>query len=571
MYTDAELKEAGLDDFRVFLAQAWDFIGLPEPTPVQYRMAWYLQNGPKKEVIQAFRGVGKSWVTVAYAVFCLFRNPQDKIMMVSASQTLADDNAQFAHKLIKNWPLVKFLRPGKDDRDSALSFDVGPAEPAKSPSLKSAGVTGQITGSRADLIISDDVEIPDNSYTHHRRTKLAERVKEYSDILKPGGRIVYLGTPQVEQTLYRKLEDRGFETRIWPAQVPEDVSKYRGNLAPYIHEMIEEGAEPGDPVDPKRFDLQTLAEKRANHGRTRYALQFQLDTTLADKERHPLKLRDMIVTDLDEELCPVKLVWGSEDVIEDLPAGGFDGDPYVRPAWVSDEMVPYQMTVMAIDPSGQGQDECGYAIVRYCNGYLFLVDVGGFRKGYDTETLKALAGKAARYNVNHYVTEPNYGGGMFDKVLRPYMMDLAPNSSQDREFDAWATGKKEWRILDTLEPVVHSHRLVVDRQVIKRDLAQQEEKSKYSFIYQYSRMARQKDCLPHEDRLEALALAVSYFTDRMDAFTRDAQEAVEDHRAKMMEEELENWHEGVQLPVSQDRGDLLSRRKNKNWTGSRRR
>ncbi|WP_270994138.1 phage terminase large subunit, partial [Listeria seeligeri] len=99
---------------------------------------------------------------------------------------------------------------------SNLAFDVGPAQPDQSPSVKSVGINGQLTGSRADTIIADDIEVPKNSMTVVQREKLAELVKEFDAVLKPGGEIIYLGTPQTEESLYNKLPERGYVIRIWP-------------------------------------------------------------------------------------------------------------------------------------------------------------------------------------------------------------------------------------------------------------------------------------------------------------------------------------------------------------------
>jgi hypothetical protein len=542
-YSHEELKEAGLLDFRVFLFQVWDHLNLPEPTPVQLALAQYLQHGPKRQIIQAFRGVGKSWITVAFCLWNLLLDPEQKIMMVSASQHLADDASKFARQLIADMPLLQHLQPRRDQRQSALSFDVGPARPSKDPSLKSAGITGQITGSRADLIVADDVEVPRNALTHGMREKLAETVKEFDAILKPDGRIVYLGTPQVEATLYRKLLTRGYETRIWPAEVPAKPHLYHGNLAPFLTRAIDEGIKVGTPVDPKRFDKADLMERQASYGLTGYALQFMLDTTPASSDAHPLKTRDLIIHDCDVELAPVRLVWGSskEQNIEGLESGGYDGDFYNRPAWVSDEMAKYQGTVCAIDPSAGGRDETAYAIVRYAHGQLYLVDVGGFRDGFGEETLRRIAGAMAEHKVNYWIVEKNYGGGMFDQLLTPVVRNIC-SAAQDLDYKTWSTGAKEWRILDTLEPVIQNHRLVVDRRVITKDLEKQREKETYSLIYQMTRMARLKGCLPHEDRLEVVAMAVAYWTDRM---ARDTEKALENHKANQLDEELRRFQANV--------------------------
>ena len=148
--------EERLKDFRYFLFLIWKHLGLPDPTPIQYDIAKYLQTGPKRKVVEAFRGVGKSWITAAYVLFRLYHDPQLKILVVSASKERADNFSTFALRLINDVPWLNDLAPGPGQRSSKISFDVGPATPDQSPSVKSVGLFGQLTGSRADIIIADD-------------------------------------------------------------------------------------------------------------------------------------------------------------------------------------------------------------------------------------------------------------------------------------------------------------------------------------------------------------------------------------------------------------------------------
>jgi hypothetical protein len=242
---------------------------------------------------------------------------------------------------------------------------------------------------------------------------------------------------------------------------------------------------------------------------------------------------------VDSEMGHVKLVWGSDRdaALQDLAAGGLDGDLYHRPVWKSDEMAKWNGTVMAIDPSGKGKDETGYAIVRFLHGSLYLVAVGGFRDGYSEDTLKALAGAALRHKVNHVIAETNYGGGMFNQLLKPWLIKLGAGKF-DEEWKGWSHGMKEERILDILEPVTQSHRLVVDRRVIEEDRKVQEEHPKYSWVYQYTRMARMRGALAHDDRVEAIAMAVGYWTERMD---RDHDRAMEQHKESALQKELQDF------------------------------
>ena len=549
-YSREELEREGLTDFRVFLCHVWEHLGLPSPTKVQLDIAHSLQHGKRRSIKEGFRGVGKSWITVAFVLWVLLLDPQKKIMVVSAGENLARDFTTFCMKLIVGMPVLAHLAPTRDQRNSAVAFDVGPATASKDPSVKSVGITGQLTGSRADIIVADDVETPKNSYTHLLRERLAELVKEFDAVLKPEGRVIYLGTPQIEGSLYNRLwRDRGYDIQVWPAEIPSDPGRYHGKLAPYVQKLVDKGQPAGSPVDPQRFSEVDLLERKASYGRSGYALQFMLDTSPSDAEKHPLKLKDLVIHDVDQEMAHIKVVWGNakENILGALPAGGFDGDCYFGPAWKSPEMARYTQTVMAIDPSGRGQDETAYAILKYLAGLLYLVDIGGFLDGFGELTLKTLAGKALRWGVNDIAIETNYGGGMFNQLLKPHLQQAfagANDGSQgsagriDEEWNGWSSTQKELRILDTLEPVVHNHRLIVDRKVIEEDLKQQRDNPRYSFIQQFTRMSRIKGALPNEDRLEALSMACAYFTEKMN---RNQDSAVKKHKDALMEAELRKF------------------------------
>ena len=536
-------------DFRNFLFLCWEFLWnggaitapKPDPTAVQYDIASYLQNGPRRKVIEAFRGVGKSWITSAYVCWRLLLNPHLNFLVVSASKDRADQFSTFTKRLIYEMPLLKSLRPKHNQRDSNIAFDVGPAGISHSPSVKSVGITGQLTGSRADEIIADDVESLNNSLTFTLREQLSERIKEFDAILKPGGTTTFLGTPQTEMSIYNDLAGRGYQIRIWPARIPQDPDHYSGRLAPIIMEKMERSVPAGSPVDPGRFGDEDLKEREASYGRTGFALQFMLDTSLSDADKYPLKLSDLICMSLDPNMAPIKLAWssGPEYIISDAPNVGLGSDRFNRPMWKSKELTEYTGTVMFIDPSGRGQDETSYAIVKMLHGYLFLMDVGGFQEGgYSEKTLKALAVLAAKYQVNMIWTEPNFGDGMFNELFKPWLRKIHPCTLEE---GPRATTQKERRIIDVLEPVMNQHRLVIDEALIKRDY-ESAKNPQYSLFYQMTRLTADRGSLAHDDRLDALAGAVAYWVEQM---SQDADESTERHRDKLLNEELARFQEHV--------------------------
>ena len=263
------------EDFRYFLVVVWKHLQLPNPTPVQLDIAEYMQDGPKRRIIEAFRGVGKSWMAAAYVLWLLRNDPQKKIMVVSASKMRADDFAQFCLRLIREMDILKCLEPDRDEQRSASNrFDVRPATPDQSPSVKSVGIFGQLTGSRADLILADDCEVPNTAWTVGMREKLIVSVGEFNAILKPGGEIMFLGTPQTEESIYNKLQTKGYECRVWPSRYPKKPQKYGAALAPMILEKCVDLV--NKPTDPDRFNELDLIEREASYGKSQFTLQFQL-------------------------------------------------------------------------------------------------------------------------------------------------------------------------------------------------------------------------------------------------------------------------------------------------------
>lgn len=536
-WTEEQIAKAK-EDFRVFIYMVWKMISLPDPTPIQYDIAHTLQNLPNDRfIIEGFRGVAKSFITCAYAVWTLWRDPQKKVEIVSASKDRADANAIFIKRIIYTLPFLAHLKARPDQRDQQNLFDVGPAVPDISPSIKSVGISGQLTGSRADLLIADDVEVANNSGTQTQRDKLNEAVKEFDAIIKPKGQIVYLGTPQNEMSLYNELQQRGYRCRIWTVLYPESLSErefYGDRLAKIIADKYDENPDlyAGKPTDPRRFDEEEIYKRRLSYGKAGFALQFMLNTNLSDQEKYPLKVQDLMIANLSLDEANLKWYWSNDRQlrINDLPCVALKGDYFYEPQGRSSEVYEYTGTVMAVDPSGRGKDETSYAVVKYLNGYLFVLEVGGTREGYSDSTLRQLANKAKIYGVNEIVVEGNFGDGMFSKLFAPVLNAIHP--CRITEVKNYA--QKEARIIDTLEPVMMRHKLIVHKQVILDDYQVYENAPAYSLIYQMTRLSRDRGALAHDDRLDVLCMAVAYWLEVMD---RDEEQGV----LEQMEARLEQW------------------------------
>ena len=534
------------DDFKLFLQALWEQLDLPSPTRAQYSIADYLQHGPKRLQIQAFRGVGKSWITGAFVLWTLFNDNERKIMIISASKERADNMSIFLQKLIIETPWLTHLRPKSDDsRWSRISFDVN-CSPHQAPSVKSVGITGQLTGSRADLMILDDIEVPGNSMTELMREKLLQLCTEAESILTPksDSRIMYLGTPQTTFTIYRKLAERSYRPFVWPSRYPRknNLSKYDGLLAPQVQADLDNGVEEWSVTDPDRFDNDDLLEREASMGRSNYMLQFQLDTSLSYAQKFPLKMADLVVTSVNPGEAPDNCVWCSapSNVIKDLPTVGLPGDYFYSPMQLQGEWTPYTETICSVDPSGRGTDETAAAFISQKNGFLYLHEMSAYRDGYSDSTLLDILRKCRKYNVTKLVIETNFGDGMVAELFKKHLQQT--KQAIDIE-EVRANVRKEDRIIDALEPILNQHRLVCNRSVIDWDYNSNqdqppEERLQYMLFYQMSRMCREKGAVKHDDRLDALAQGVKYFTD---ALSISAYEAIKMRKQDEWNDILESF------------------------------
>jgi hypothetical protein len=553
-------------DFRNALVVIWDHLGLPNPTKAQLEIAHRLQygadsiewsmlsseektsrlNDSRSDIIRCYRGIGKSYITAAFVTWCLARNPRDeKILVVSATANKSKafvsqvKNFMYTHELLQ-WMLTGPREGNTERRDQSDRFDVAYSSLTQSTSVRAASITGQVTGDRATKVVADDIEIPQNSGTEDARERILQITREFDAIIKTEhgrGDVFELGTPQTEESVYNKqVAELGYTCFTIPVRFPapdkiknysirkKDSDEKLDILAFFLRDGYSKGTiRPHDLVDPERFTSEELV-KEETKGKAYFALQYMLDTSLSDAERYPLRQKDLIVMSLNALKAPLTVQWGHDtdkkNYIQDISNMGFAGDHFLRPLMVDPEWSLYDGSVLFLDPAGRGKDELAWAVVKSLNGMLFIADIGGHR-GDSTEGITMALLSAKKHNVNTIQIEPNFGGGMFATVLKGLMQSLWPGGCSVEEAP-WASSQKELRIIETLEPAMSTHRLVIDETLVRNEAKMEGEDLVYSLLYQLTHITRDRGSLKHDDRLDALAGAVAYFMQTVGQDTEDA-------------------------------------------------
>jgi len=502
------------------------------PTKQQLGILNYLEHGPDRQIVTAYRGCGKSFLTSVYALWRLMQDPfREKILLVGATADKAIEISTFMLRLVRDVDILESLQPLPDGRGSVNAWDVGPSVVDQSPSVRAVGLLSpSLTGKRCTAAVIDDCETLSNSITVLKQERLAAAITEIEAIRKPSvegelpRKTIFLGTPHLESSLYLRLRrERNYKARMWPARYPSPTSdawdSYEGCLDPAIAAEVEEDPSiAGDPTDPERFGHDELLKREMSMTRASVQLQYQLDCRLSTLERYPIRLGDLIVMDLDGKALPEVVSWasGPEQVIQDLVCIGLGADrhyhrPMVVQGWVSAKET--WRCVLSIDPSGRGRDEMAWTVLAEYSGNFFVLESGGTTQGYSEEVLKMLSMRAKRWNVTQIVVESNFGDGLFAALLQPVMNKVHPCGIEEIRVNQ----QKERRICDQLAPLTQQHRLVISADVIRKDYQDAERNNdrgyERSLLFQMSRITMDRGSLAADDRIDSLALACQFFTE----------------------------------------------------------
>lgn len=519
-------------NFVDFLEDVMDHMGF-DTTEIQKDIARFLEEGPDALMIQACRGIAKTTITAAYAVWTLIHKPESRIVIVTANGDFSAKISTLIIRLIMTMDLLECLRPessnsgGDRDRMGVKAFDVHSSlrrAAEKDPSLACFGIFAGMTGSRADLLIADDVEEMNNSNTALKREVLMTRISEFSDICTDG-RIVFLGTPQSIDSIYNSLPSKGFEVRVWTGRYPtsEQLSTYGIHLAPFLRKRIKLNPElcfgggalgdQGKPTD-SRINENILQTKELQKGTPSFQLQYMLNTTLSDKLKYPLKTENIVQMRLND-LFPT--VVNRDPRSTGMKNFRVQDHSFMLSSALSDceDFAKPSITVMYIDPAGGGlisQDETAYCVLGLLNGNVYLMSVGGIAGGYEQDKMDYLAAIAEKYQPTEVKIEKNMGYGAFTNVFTPTLRKIYKGKISEE----FVSGQKEVRIANTLGPVIGRGSLIVTQNAIEEDdltcnKYSVDKRKLYSFFFQLSKLTLQKNCLKHDDRLDCVAGAVNHF------------------------------------------------------------
>ena len=234
---------------------------------IHLEMAEWLEEswrrGEQGLVLMAFRSAGKSTIVGLYCAWLLGRDPNLRIMVLAAEQTLAVKMVRNVKRIIERHAYLQGLKPERADQWASDRFAVNRPRELRDPSMLAQGIGGNITGCRADVVICDDVEVPNTCDTLEKRGELRRRLAEIDYVMVRGGMQLYVGTPHSYYTIYAETAR---------ADAEEDapfLAGFRRKMLPLIDEA-------GHSAWPERFTPEDIEGMRRRSGPNKFASQMML-------------------------------------------------------------------------------------------------------------------------------------------------------------------------------------------------------------------------------------------------------------------------------------------------------
>lgn len=558
-------------EFVDFCEDLFSWLGF-SMSPIQREIAEFMQYGGQDIMVQAQRGQAKSTIAIAFAAWTLVHAPAARAITVSAGEKQAKDIAYMTVRIFEEWDILECMRPDTRSRKGVDAYDLHADLKGvdKSPSITCFGSLANLQGPRADLLIADDLESRKNSETEHLREKLLQISRDFASVVGDG-KTVWLGTPQLSDSLYNTLPDRGCNVRIWPGRypTPAQIGFYGDLLAPSIKKAIlkdpslqiggGEGGDQGQPTD-ERFGEAKLQSIERKQGTPFFQLQHMLTTQLTDATRYPLKMRQIIIlapVGIRSE-WPVSVTRGMLDQHVRQVVQPYGTYTFSKASHVSDIREKFTRVITAIDPAAGGANGDATAAVTMgtVNSMLYVLGVNAVPGGYNEETLRRLAQMLQAYYPDSLVVEKNMGYGayavQFLPIARQYLGDSLGFS------EPMSKGRKETRIIGTLAPLLGRAGLVISEDVLEQDARVVSElgNKTYSLFHQLSRITERSGALKHDDALDALSIGAS---ELLPALSWSPEQRLQEERGALMQAWI---HRALGLPAQvAEPTTILSHRK----------
>ncbi len=415
--------------------ESWNALQNMDTPGIHIKMINWLEskwhNNETRLLVMAFRAFGKSTIIGLFCVWILQNNPSKRILVLSADEALARKMVRNVKRIIERHPLTHGLKPAKPDQWASDRFTINRDTELRDPSMLAKGISANLTGTRADIVICDDVEVPNTSDSAEKRENLRKQLAEVIYILSPNGTQLYTGTPHTYQTIYAENAR---------AELGEDEAFLNGFCRLKIPLLDKNN----NSVWPDKYDRQTIAQIKRQTGPNKFARQMMLEP-VDISEGH---LNPALLNVYEDELHYVKELNG-------LYIGGrkmISGTAWWDPAFGSARGDASVLAIIFTDEKG----------ALYLQHLLYIKTNPNEAEDEANQQCTAIAAALKQHYVPSVSVEVNGIGKFLPRILRN---TLARSRTPCAVEEAVSSRSKDLRILEAFDAVLAARMLNIHRSI----------------------------------------------------------------------------------------------------------
>lgn len=388
------------------------------------------------------RGHRKSFYAAMYACWRIVCDPSISIVYLSATSNLAESQLRTIKQTLES-PIVRrywsqLINPDEGRREKWTTTEICVDDPrrkqegTRDSTVKAGGLTTNITGAHCDLIILDDMVVPNNN-TEEGRRQVMSQYSQLQSILNPGGQILAVGTRYHPKDIYATMQE-----------TVEEIYDEHGELIgkenqwDILQKSVEENGEflwnRTRRKDGKYygFDFKELSRIKAGYiDKSQFYAQYYNDP---NDEGNALITPDMF------------MYYNREHVRQS--AGNF---------YIKDRLLNvYAAIDFAFSLSHRADSTCIVVVGVDSDKNYYVLDIDRFKTDKIQEYYNHVMALHSKYNLKKLRAEVTVA----QQVIVTSLKDkLAENSTRLVIEDYRPIAKKEERVNAVLQPVYEDHRV----------------------------------------------------------------------------------------------------------------
>ena len=380
----------------------------------------------------------KSHMVATWAAWIITRHPEVTVLYVSATAELAETQLFAIQNILASSVYQRYFpeyinpQEGKRERWSQRKFSIDHTkrreEGIRDATVSTAGLTTNTTGWHADIIIADDLVVPENAYTEDGRDSVMKKSSQFTSIRNAGGFTMACGTRYHPGDIYYTWKNQQYEVYDDEGSITHKENVWE--IKEYAVEVEGRFLWPKQMRDDKKFfgfDNQVLARIRAEYSdKVQFYAQYYNDPNDPGSNR------------IDRS----KFQYYDKKFLRQS-----NGTWYFK----TKRLNVYSAIDFAFSLSKKSDNTAIVVIGLDEDNFIYVLDIAVFKSDKISEYFKQIAELHSKWEFKRLRAEVTVAQAVIVRDLKDKMREEGLSLSIDEHRPTRSEGKKEERIASALE------------------------------------------------------------------------------------------------------------------------